>query len=125
MERSIIDEVNIPLGIREEMDNKEVKQIADVLPKQEPAFPELEQIDVESLINVPIVIVEVKFFPSTFDEGKEFIVAKIMTENKLKKIINGSKVIVEKLKKITKEFPIGCKIVRKTSAENRKYYDLE
>ena len=120
-----IKETDIPLPIREELDSKKIKQIADVLPKAEPCFPELEQIDVEDLINVPIIIKEVKFFPSTFDTEKEFVVVKIMANEKIKKIVNGSKVIVEKLKKVQDQLPVGCKIIRKTSEAGRKYYDLE
>ena len=120
-----IKEKDIPLEIRNELDNKEVSKISDVLPKAEPAFPDIEQVDVETLINKPIVIREVKFFPSTFDEGKEFVVARITNGTEEQKIINGSKVVVEKLKKIEGKFPVSCTIVRKVSEAGRKYFDVE
>jgi len=128
MEKIKINEEDIPLEIRNNLNTentKTVPQLSEVMPKQEIAFPELEEIGKDELLNVPIIIEEVKFFQSTFDAEKEFVVAKIMVNEKWKKIVNGSKVIVEKLKKIEDKLPVGCKIVRKTSAENRKYYDIE
>lgn len=117
-----IKEKNIPFEIRDELD---IKPISEVLPKTEPLYPELEQADVEQLINIPIVIRKVNFLPSTFGEDKEFVIAKISVNKQEKKLINGSKVIIEKLKKIENKLPVSCKIISKKSEAGRKYYDLE
>ena len=124
MEQDKIKETDIPLEIRKELDNKKVSKLSDVLPKQEPVFPDLEVIDTEKTINQEVTIQEIKALPSSY--GGEFIVARIFLEGKEHSISYGGKAVVEKLKKIEDKLPVTATLIQKKSVESgRKYYDLE
>jgi len=119
----------MPEEIKEENINKEgkeIKKIGDVLPKPEPLYPELEQVEVANVLNKELVIEEINFLPSSYKSGEEFVVAKISLDGATKKISIGSVPVVQKLKKIEDKLPVSATIIQKKGVESgRKYFDLE
>jgi len=103
---------------------QEIKKLTDVLPKQEPLYPDLVQVEAEKTINREVVVKEINFLPSGY--GGEFIVAKIELEGNDLSISYGGKAVVEKLKKVKDSLPVKMTLIQKKSLESgRKYYDVE
>jgi len=103
---------------------QEIKKLSDVLPKQEPLYPDLVQVEAGKTINKEVVLKEMNFLPSGY--GGEFIVAKIELEGNDFSISYGGKAVVEKLKKVEDKLPVKMTLVQKKSLESgRVYYDVE
>ena len=110
------------------------KKLSDVLPKIEEAFPEVESIKSDSLINKDF---EILGFAERSGNFGDFTIVKIKIDGKETKFNTSGNAVVKKLKVIEENFgrrvgkdvilttPILTKFVQRTSESGRRYYELE
>jgi len=104
--------------------------------KDEPAFPDSENVKSETLVNKDISILA---YADREGADGEFVVIQAKDGDKEISFSNGGKVVVEKVRKARKHFkmednekklyvfpsPVDTKLVEIKSKEGRTYYNLE
>ncbi len=101
---------------------KGVKDFSDVFKKGEELHPGVDHVDNSQLVGKDILIHKVNFLPSQF--GGDFAVVLLDCEGKHLTTSIGSKVVVEQLRKVEKEFDshvLKAKLVKKAGREGREY----
>ena len=99
---------------------KEIPNYSDVKPNKEEAFPNIEKIELASVLNKQIVVQDYKPFPSSMAEGHEFVV--ILCEVDGKQVaLNCGEIVLKQLNEIKDKLPVKVSITR---PKGKRYYTL-
>jgi len=99
----------------------EFKRITDIVPSA-PMF-EGERVDITSLLNQDIVIVDFAFLPGRYGE---FAVIQANTlDGKTVTFTTGGAAVIRKLKAAEGQTPFLARVVQRKGQSGRRYYDLE
>ena len=83
-----------------------------------------ERIDMEDVLDRPIVIKNMEIRPSSFSEG-DYIILQIELEGDPHVVLTGSLVLVRQLKEKADKIPFRCRIIEQQSTQSKyKYYTL-
>jgi len=100
---------------------KPITNYSDIKKQLEPAFPNAEKVDLASVLNRQIVILDFKAFPSSIAAGKEFVV--ILAELNGKKVsFSCGEVVLKQLNDIKTYLPVKAEI---TKEKGKRYYTLK
>lgn len=101
---------------------QEIKNYADVKKQLEPVFPDSKKVEMVTILNKPVVILDFKALPSSLSVGKEFVV--ILAELNSEKIsFNSGEIVLKQLKDLQerKLLPVRATITRQ---KGKRYYTL-
>lgn len=98
----------------------EIPKYSDVKSEMKPAFPDVEKVELITVLNKEIIIYEFKAYPSSLTEGKEFVV--ILADSNGKRVcFNCGEIVLKQLKDIVEKLPIRTTIKRE---KGKRYYTL-
>jgi hypothetical protein len=104
------------------MVEEDIPEFSEIFP-QEKVFPDLERVDIDSLLNKKIIVEDFVLRPSQFREG-DFAIVKFREGNESKVFLTGSEVLVKQLKKSREigKIPFKATIQKVPTDKDRAYY---
>ena len=106
----------------EKKDNGEIYDLTDEdMPTQ---LFDGERMDMEDVLDRPIIVKDMEIRPSSFSEG-DYIILQIELDGDPRVVLTGSLVLVRQLKEKADKIPFRCRIIAQQSAQSKyKYYTL-
>ena len=99
-----------------------VKTLKEVLPERKELFPDTERVESQALLGKQFILQEAVEMDGKY--GK-FYVCKLTVDGQTRSTAFGSKVINDRISKVSDKLPVSCTMVEKKSKDGRVYQDLE
>jgi len=105
------------------MVEEEIPKFSDLFPSEQ-AFPDLEVVNIDEILDREIIIEDFTLRPSQFKDG-EFAIVKFREKNEKSKLfLTGSEILLKQLKRARdiKKIPFRATIKKVPTEGDRKYY---
>jgi len=99
---------------------KAIPNYSDVKKQLQRVFPEVEKVELLTVMNRDIIIYDFKALPSSIAVGKEFVV--ILADFEGKRVcFNCGEIVLKQLQDIKDNLPVKARIIRE---KGKRYYTL-